>query len=99
MPEIEEILDRCKCIAVVGLSPNPERESHAVASYLKDQGYRIIPVNPNANKILGERCYPDLASVPDAIDVVDIFRKSSEVDSIVDEAIGTGAWAIWMQKG
>ena len=99
MPEIEEILDRCKCIAVVGLSPNPERESYAVASYLKNQGYRIIPVNPNANKILGERCYPDLASVPDAIDVVDIFRKSSEVDSIVDEAMGTGAWAIWMQKG
>ena len=99
MTEIDEILNRCKNVAVVGLSPRPERESHGVAEYLQAQGYRIIPVNPGAEEILGERCYPDLASVPEAVDVVDIFRRSEEAPSIVDEAIKAGAWAIWMQKG
>lgn len=95
----EEILNSSRVVAVVGLSPNPDRPSHGVASYLKKQGYRIIPVNPQAREILGEVCYPDLASIPEPVDVVDIFRRSEEVPAIVEEAIKIGAKAIWMQEG
>ena len=83
----EEILSFSRVVAVVGLSSKTDRPSYEVASYLKEQGYRIIPVNPMEKEILGEICYPDLASIPEPVDVVDIFRRSEEVLSIVEEAI------------
>jgi uncharacterized protein len=95
----DEILKTCKTIAVVGLSNNPERASHHVGSYLKEQGYKVIPVNPSEKTILGEVCYPDLASIPEKIDAVDIFRKSEDVPPIVKDAIKCGAKAVWMQEG
>ncbi|MBT9163142.1 MAG: hypothetical protein DDT24_00045 [Chloroflexi bacterium] len=95
----EEILNSSKTVAVVGLSPRMERPSFAVASYLKEHGFRIIPVNPTAEEILGERSYPDLSSIPGRVDVVDIFRRSEEVLPIVEEAIKIGAKSIWMQEG
>jgi predicted CoA-binding protein len=99
MDIIEEQLTNSKTIAVVGLSPRPERPSHYVAKYLQEQGYRIIPVNPLIDEELGEKSYPDLKSIPVPIDMVDIFRRSSEVMSIVEEAIEVGAKYIWMQDG
>ena len=95
----EEILNSGRTIAVVGLSSKPDRPSYKVASYLKEQGYRIIPVNPTEKEILGELCYPDLASIPESVDVVDIFRRSEEVLPTVEEAIKIGAKAVWMQEG
>jgi predicted CoA-binding protein len=97
--DIKSILEESKTVAVVGLSPRKERDSHRVAKYLQNQGYRIIPVNPNADEILGERSYPDLASVPEPIDIVDVFRRSEAVLEIVEEAIKVGARTVWMQMG
>ncbi|MBI4186489.1 MAG: CoA-binding protein [Chloroflexi bacterium] len=94
-----DILDSSRVIAVVGLSPKPDRPSHRVASYLKANGYRIIPVNPGVEEVLGERAYPDLGSIPEPVDVVDIFRRSEEVPAIVEEAIRIGAKVVWMQEG
>ena len=94
-----EILNSCKVVAIVGLSPDHDRPSYKVASYLKEQGYKVIPVNPKVNEILNERCYPDLISIPESIDVVDIFRRSEDVPAIVEEAIKIDAKAIWMQEG
>ena len=96
---IEEQLSRSNTIAVVGLSPNPQRDSHRVARYLQEQGYRIIPVNPMTDEVLGEKSYPDLTSVPEPIDMVDIFRRSEFAGSVVEEAIQVGAKYIWMQDG
>jgi uncharacterized protein len=95
----DEILKTCRTIAVVWLSSNMERASNHVGSYLKEQGYKVIPVNPSEKMILGEVCYPDLAAIPEKIDVVDIFRKSEDVPPIVKEAIKCGAKAVWMQEG
>jgi len=95
--EIRRILRDSKTIAVVGLSPKPERDSYDVARYLQQAGYKIIPINPRA--ILGEKAYPDLASAPEKIDVVDIFRRSEHVGPIVDKAIEAGAGTVWMQLG
>ncbi len=95
----EEILKNNKTIAVVGLSSNPERPSYRVASYLKDKGYKIIPVNPNEKVVLGEACYPDLSSIPGHVDVVDIFRKSEDCPPIAQEAVKIGADVVWMQEG
>lgn len=83
----------------MGASPNPERPSHRVASYLIEQGYHVIPVNPNAQQILGKPSYPNLSSVPETIEIVDIFRRSEEVMPIVEEAIKIGAKVVWMQEG
>jgi uncharacterized protein len=96
---IEEILRTCRTIAVVGASSNPARPSNRVASYMKAQGYRMIPVNPNEQTILGEQVYPSLTSVPGAIDLVDVFRKAEDVLPIVEEAITKGAKALWLQEG
>ena len=96
---VDEQLRNSKTIAVVGLSNNPERDSHRVAGYLQSQGYRIIPVNPVIEEALGEKSYPDLKSVPGPIDLVDIFRRSDQVMPVVDEAIEVGAKYIWMQDG
>ena len=90
---------RMKVIAVAGLSPDPFRPSHTVAQYMQRHGYRVIPVNPYCEIVLNEKVYPDLASVPLRVDVVDIFRRSDEVAPIVDAAIRKGAKAVWMQEG
>ena len=99
MDLIDEILTTSRTIAVVGLSDNPSRDSHRVASYLKRAGYRIIPVNPTIDEVFGERCYPDLSSVPESVDMVDIFRRSDKVAPVVDEAIRKSAKYVWMQDG
>ncbi len=95
----KEIMQCCRAIAVVGLSPKPDRPSYRVASYLKKHGYKIIPVNPQESQILGEVCYPDLSSIPETIDAVDIFRRSEEVPAIIEETIKIKARAVWMQEG
>ncbi|UCF81277.1 MAG: CoA-binding protein [Acidobacteriota bacterium] len=97
--EIRRILKDAKVIAVVGLSDKPERDSHRVAAYLQKRGYRVIPVNLNAEEILGERAYANLREVPEKIDIVDIFRKPDAVPAVVDEAIAVGAGTVWMQEG
>jgi predicted CoA-binding protein len=99
MSKEEKILKNSKTVAIVGLSANPERPSNEVGKYLKENGYQIIPVNPMEKTILGEISYPDLASIPGKVDVVDIFRKPEDVPPIVKESIMIGAKAIWMQEG
>lgn len=94
---IREILATAKTIAIVGLSTEKTKASNMAASYLQDEGYRVVPVNPRATEILGEKCYPDLKSIPFPVDVVDIYRPQSEVAAIVDEAIQIGAKAVWQQ--
>jgi uncharacterized protein len=96
---IDEIFRICRTIAVVGASSNPARPSNRVAGYMKAQGYRMIPVNPNEQTVLGEQTFPSLMSVPDAIGLVDVFRKAEDVLPIVEEAITKGAKAIWLQEG
>jgi predicted CoA-binding protein len=99
MNHIADILRTARTIAVVGLSGKRFRPSYGVTEYMQRAGYRIIPVNPYETEILGERAYPDLDSVPDTIDIVDIFRRSEFVPGIVEAAIRKGAKAIWMQEG
>ena len=94
---ITKILSSYRSFAIVGCSPDPSRESHRVARYLGAHGYRIVPVHPAGGVILGERCYPDLRSIPGPVEVVDIFRRSELVAPHVAEAIAIGAKAIWMQ--
>ena len=96
---IARILKNCHTIALVGLSSNPARPSYRVAAYMKSQGYRVIPVNPNETNVLGEPAYPSLAAVPGTIDLVNIFRKPEDVLPIVEAAVTRGAKAIWMQEG
>ncbi len=96
---IIQILKESKTIAVVGLSPDPSRPSHGVARYLMEQGYRVIPVNPMVKQVLGHESYPDLAAVPEKIDVVDIFRSPEHVPPIVEAAIAKGIPTVWMQEG
>ena len=95
---IREILAQ-KTIAVVGLSPRPDRPSYQVAEYLRDAGYRIVPVNPTVEEVLGEKSYPDLKSFPGIIDVVDVFRRPGDVMPVVEDAIEVGAGYVWMQEG
>ena len=96
---MKDILLSAKTIASVGLSSNQEKESYWIVSYLKDQGYGIIPVNPTADEILGEKAYPDLESVPEKIDIVQVFRKPEDVPPVVNSAIKVGAKVVWMQEG
>jgi uncharacterized protein len=99
--ELKETLFSCKTIAVIGISPKEDRPSYRVASYLKLKGYRIIPVRPDGELILGEKVYHSLSEIPKEIgvDVVDIFRKSEDVPPIVEEAVQRGAKVVWMQEG
>jgi len=99
LDEIRALLKRVKTIVVVGLSDSPERPSHGVAGALQSFGYRIIPVNPTIDQVLGERAYPDLRSVPEAIDLVDVFRSSEHVAGIVDDCIALQLPALWLQDG
>lgn len=94
-----KILKEYHSIAVVGASANPERASYQVISYLIGQGYQVYPVNPNASEILDKTSYPDTSSIPDKVEVVNIFRRSEEVMPIVDKAIKIGAKVVWMQEG
>lgn len=93
------ILSKYRSIAVVGASANPERPSYQIASYLIGEGYQVYPVNPNAREILGRPSYPSLSSIPETVEVVNIFRRSEDVMPIVDEAIKIGARVVWMQTG
>ena len=93
-----EVLQKAKTIAVVGLSDNPLRPSFGVSAYMQSQGYRIIPVNPTCDEVLGEKSYPSLLDVPEKIDIVNIFRRSEYVPSIVEQAIQIKTPAIWMQE-
>jgi len=97
--KIRRILKRTRVIAVVGLSAQWHRPSYFAAKYLQEHGYRVIPVNPTYDTILGEKCYKRLSDIPDTVDVVDCFRKSTEIAAIADEAIAIGAKVLWMQLG
>jgi len=88
-----------KNIAVVGMSKNPEKAAHYVPKYLTDRGYNIIPVNPTADEILGKKCYPELSAIPDNVDIVDIFRPSEQVLTVINEAIKLKPKVIWLQEG
>ena len=97
--DIKKVLTTYRTVAIVGASTNPERPSHRVADFLKKEGFLVIPVTPNADKVVGEKAYPDLASIPVPVEVVDIFRRAEDVPPIVQEAIAIGAKAVWMQEG
>ncbi len=96
---VSDILREMKTIAVVGLSSNPTRPSFEVAQYLQSAGYRIIPVNPNENEVLGERAYPRLEDIPEQIDVVDVFRRPECVPPVADSAIAIKVKVLWLQRG
>jgi predicted CoA-binding protein len=97
--EMREILLSAKNVASVGLSSNDEKESYWIAFFLKEQGYRMIPVNPKATEIFGEKVYASLSDIPDEIDVVQVFRRPEDVPPVVEEAIKIGAKVVWMQEG
>ncbi|OGO07283.1 MAG: CoA-binding protein [Chloroflexi bacterium RBG_13_57_8] len=99
MTTVEDILKNSHTVAIVGLSSNPERPSYIVGQYLKEHGYKVVPVNPTEKTILRLKSYPDLHSIPFKVDVVDIFRKPGDVPPIVRDAIKIGAKAVWMQEG
>ncbi len=99
IPTLRRVLGETRTLAVVGLSADWFRPSYFAAKYMQEHGYRIIPVNPRYSEILGEKCYPDLASIPDKVDLVDVFRKSAECPAIAREAIAIGAKTLWMQIG
>jgi len=96
---LRHILQRSHCVAVVGLSAQWFRPSHFAAKYMRDHGYRVIPVNPRYPSVLGETCYPDLRSIPEPVDIVDCFRRPQEIPAIAEEAIAIGAKVLWMQIG
>lgn len=97
--EIKQILQRANAIAVVGLSDDPSKTSHMVSAAMQAKGYRIIPVNPNAQSILGEKCYAKLADVPEPIDIVNVFRRPEHTPQIAEEAVAAGAKVLWLQLG
>jgi predicted CoA-binding protein len=94
---IQRILRETRTIAIVGLSTDPQRASWFVGSYLKKEGYHIIPVNPKADRILGEKAYPDLRSIPGPVDLVDVFRPSADCLAVAEQAVAIGAKALWLQ--
>jgi len=96
---MKSLLQETRTIAVVGLSNKPNRPSYDVAQYMQSQGYTIIPINPNCTEILGETCYPDLKSVPQAIDMVNVFRKAEDCLPVAKEAVEVGAKSLWLQLG
>jgi predicted CoA-binding protein len=96
---LRRILLASRTLAIVGLSAQWHRPSYFAAKFMRDHGYRIIPVNPRYAEVLGERCYPDLASVPEPIDIVDCFRKPEEIPALAEAAIAIGAKVLWMQLG
>ncbi len=102
MNEIDDTISRIlkmHTIAVVGLSPKPDRPSHDVARYLLDRGYKIVPVNPGQDEILGRKCYPHLSAIPEPVDLVDVFRRPEHCPLIAEQAVAIGAKALWLQLG
>jgi len=97
--DLRRILTECRTIAVVGLSAKENRPSHGVARYLQQHGYRIVPVNPRFESVLGERCYARLADIPHPVDMVDVFRRAEEVLPVAQEAVAIGARCLWQQLG
>jgi predicted CoA-binding protein len=97
--ELRALLQRTRTIAVVGLSDKPDRPSYHVAGYLIGQGYRVIPVNPGLTEVLGLRCFPELRDIPEAVDMVDVFRRSEAVPAIAADAVAIGAQSLWLQEG
>ena len=97
IPTLRRILDETHVVAMVGLSRNWYRPSNFAAKYLQDHGYRVIPVNPAYDEVLGERCYPALADIPESVDVVDCFRAAAEIPALADQAIAIGAKVLWTQ--
>lgn len=97
--EIRQLLETSKTIAVVGLSDKPDRDSYRVAEYLQRAGYRIIPVNPTVDAVLGEKSYATVSDIPEPVDIVDVFRRPDAVGPVVEDAINAGARAVWMQLG
>ena len=95
----EQILNTFKTIAVVGLSPKLNRPSHGVAAYMQSHGYRIVPVRPGTDEILGEKAYPSLSDIPFQVDIVDVFRRSDTVLPVAQEAVKIGAKVLWLQEG
>jgi len=96
---IQRLLTSARTIAIVGHSDSPARDSYRIGLYLRAQGYRVFAVNPTISQVMGEPSYPDLASVPEPIDIVDVFRRPEVVPAIVDQAIAVGAKALWLQLG
>ena len=99
MSDMQKLLENAKTIAVVGLSDKPDRASYGVAAYLQRAGYKIIPVNPLVSEVLGEKSVASLAEISEPIDIVDVFRRSDQVEPVIDEAIAAGAKAVWLQLG
>ena len=99
IPTLRRILKSCRTIAVVGLSAEWHRPSFFAAKYLQEHGYRIVPVNPRYDKVLGERCYASLRDIPHPVDMVDVFRRTADVGPIAEEAIAIGAKCLWQQLG
>ena len=104
MPEVDsariaDVLKKAKTIAVVGLSPSPFRPSYGVAAYLQTHGYKVIPVNPTVDEVLGQKSYRSLRDIPEKVDIVNIFRRPENVPSVVAEAIAIKAPVVWMQEG
>ncbi len=97
--DIEQILKTYRTIAVVGLSPRPDRPSHGVARYMQSMGYRIVPVRPGTEEILGEKAYGSLKDIPFPVEIVDVFRRSDTVLPIAEEAVDIGARVLWLQEG
>ncbi len=98
-PDPETIVKEARTVAVVGLSNDPKKHSHEVGSYLKEQGYRVIPVNPTEDEVLGERAYDTVDQVPEQIDVVDVFLPPEKTPRIAEDAVRAGAKALWLQEG
>jgi len=96
---IADILRNYRTIAVVGLSNDETRPAYSVSQYMQAAGYRIIPVNPDVSEVLGEKAYPDVASIPEPVEIVNVFRRSENVPPVVDDAIAAGAKVVWMQSG
>src|SRR5208283_1617654 len=96
---LRQLLTESRTIAVVGISTDSRKDSHMVAAYLKKHGYRIIPVNPGADEVLGEKSYPDLRSIPEPVDIVDVFRRPEFLPEIAEQAVAIHAKVLWMQKG
>ena len=98
-PDPETVVKEAGTVAVVGLSNDPEKASNEVGDYLKEQGYRVIPVNPNEDEVLGERAYETVEQIPEEVDVVDVFLPSEKTPEIAEDAVRAGAKALWLQEG
>ncbi len=98
-PNLRELLQKIRTIAVVGISTDPAKPGHYVPQYMQQHGYRIVPVNPRYPEVLGERCYPSLAAIPFPVDMVNVFRRAEDCPNVAEQAVAIGSKAIWLQLG